>query len=59
MNGFLPIPMLLIYYGLGHITTTTILPWQYIFLLLGLLSTITGVLLVSCQRNGNGRFATI
>ncbi|KAK9893255.1 MFS general substrate transporter [Cystobasidium minutum MCA 4210] len=45
MNGALPIPMLLIYYGLGHVTSTAIKPWQYIFLLLGLLSTLTGGLL--------------
>lgn len=56
MNGALPIPMLLIYYGLGHVTSTAIKPWQYIFLLLGLLSTLTGGLLVSRrQRKVEGR----
>lgn len=46
-NGVLPVPMLVIYYALGHAGTDKLPAWQLIFLLLGLLSAVTGVLLVS------------
>ncbi|KAH6981493.1 major facilitator superfamily domain-containing protein [Ilyonectria destructans] len=45
LNGFLPVPFLGIYYGLGHVTTGPLASWQLIFLMLGLLSCATGVLL--------------
>lgn len=45
-NGVLPVPMLIIYYGLGHVGTDRLPSWQLIFLFLGLLSSATGVLLV-------------
>jgi ACS family allantoate permease-like MFS transporter len=40
----MPIPALVIYYGIGHITSGPLPAWRYIFLLLGLLTCITGVL---------------
>lgn len=46
-NGVLPVPMLVIYWGLGHAGTATLAPWQLIFLFLGLISAATGVVLVS------------
>lgn len=67
LNGFLPVPFLIIYYGmprsitsfntvkmsnfsslagLGHVTTGPLVSWQLIFLLLGVLSCVTGFLLV-------------
>jgi MFS transporter, ACS family, allantoate permease len=64
-NGAMPVPFLVIYYGLGHITTgpvvrtnpSTKIPgnqltfhvqqsWHLIFLLIGLLSCVTGIVLV-------------
>jgi sugar phosphate permease len=44
-NGLLPIPMLVCFYGLGHATGGALEPWRYIFLLLGLLTISTGVLI--------------
>lgn len=40
----MPIPALVIYYGLGHATGGPLAPWRYIYLLLGLLTVITGFL---------------
>ena len=40
----MPIPALVIYYGIGHASGGALAPWRYIFLLLGLLTVITGVL---------------
>ncbi|KAH7113005.1 major facilitator superfamily domain-containing protein [Dactylonectria estremocensis] len=45
LNGFLPVPFLMIYYGLGHVTASPLVSWKLIFLLLGILSCITGILL--------------
>ncbi|KAM6506907.1 hypothetical protein FALCPG4_018725 [Fusarium falciforme] len=44
-NGALPVPFLVIYWGLGHVTDGVLTSWRLIFLLLGLLSCITGALL--------------
>ncbi|KAF9888585.1 hypothetical protein FE257_008517 [Aspergillus nanangensis] len=44
-NGALPVPFLVIYYGLGHIQSGPITSWKLIFLLIGLLSSLTGVLM--------------
>ncbi|OQE39029.1 hypothetical protein PENCOP_c007G08281 [Penicillium coprophilum] len=44
-NGALPVPFLVIYYGLGHVTTGPITSWRLIFLTIGLLSSLTGVLM--------------
>ncbi|KAL5356129.1 major facilitator superfamily domain-containing protein [Aspergillus floccosus] len=53
-NGALPVPFLIIYYGidvsnthqgLGHIQEGPITSWRLIFLILGLLSSLTGVLM--------------
>ncbi|KIW92830.1 uncharacterized protein Z519_06679 [Cladophialophora bantiana CBS 173.52] len=44
-NGILPVPFLIIYWGLGHVESGPLTSWRLIFLLLGLLSCITGVLL--------------
>lgn len=41
----MPVPFLIIYFGLGHVTTGPITSWRLIFLLIGLLSVLTGVLL--------------
>lgn len=49
-NGILPVPMLIIYYGLGHVGTDSLPSWQLIFLFLGLLSAVTGVVLVRSSR---------
>lgn len=42
MQGTFSILSSLAAYGLGHITNTLLRPWMYIFLILGLLSVITG-----------------
>ncbi|OQV07664.1 hypothetical protein CLAIMM_12065 [Cladophialophora immunda] len=44
-NGILPVPFLVIYWGLGHVDSGPVVSWRLIFLLLGLLSCITGILL--------------
>lgn len=46
-NGVLPVPMLVIYYALGHTSTEKLASWMQIFLFLGLISILTGVALVS------------
>jgi len=43
-NGLMPIPFLLIYYGIGHTSNPSLSPWRAIFLLLGLVTIITGIL---------------
>ncbi|KAF9464593.1 major facilitator superfamily domain-containing protein [Collybia nuda] len=43
LNGWLPIPALVIYYGLGH-ANGPLASWRYIFLLLGILTIIIAVL---------------
>lgn len=43
MQGTFTIFGALASYGLGHITNTTLRPWMYIFLVLGILSFVTGV----------------
>lgn len=45
-NGVLPVPMLIIYYGLGYAGTDSLASWKLIFLFLGLISAATGVVLV-------------
>ncbi|KAI0179740.1 MFS general substrate transporter [Hypoxylon sp. FL1284] len=42
MQGAFTILSSLLSYGLGHITNTSLKPWMYIFLVLGLLSLIVG-----------------
>lgn len=42
MQGAFSIISSLLSYGLGHITNTSLKPWMYIFLVLGLLSLIVG-----------------
>ena len=42
MQGSFSICASLLSYGLGHITNTALKPWMYIFLVLGLLSILTG-----------------
>jgi len=44
-NGLLPVPFLVIYWGLGHVESGPLTSWRLIFLLLGLLSCATGGLL--------------
>ncbi|PCG93595.1 Major facilitator superfamily domain, general substrate transporter [Penicillium occitanis (nom. inval.)] len=44
-NGAMPVPFLVIYYGLGHVTTGPVQSWHLIFLLIGLLSCVTGIVL--------------
>ncbi|KAK9893892.1 MFS general substrate transporter [Cystobasidium minutum MCA 4210] len=44
-NGVLPVPMLIIYYGLGYAGTDSLASWKLIFLFLGLISAATGVVL--------------
>ena len=46
MQGLFSIVSSLLAYGLGHITNTALKPWMYIFLVLGLVSIIVGVLWV-------------
>ena len=41
----MPVPFLVIYFGLGHVKNGPITSWRLIFLLIGILSAITGVLL--------------
>ncbi|KUJ12394.1 MFS general substrate transporter [Mollisia scopiformis] len=43
MQGSFSIVASLLSYGLGHITNTALKPWMYIFLVLGLLSILTGL----------------
>ncbi|KAL7007167.1 hypothetical protein EMMF5_003393 [Cystobasidiomycetes sp. EMM_F5] len=45
LNGLLPIPFLVIYYGIGQISSGPFVPWQIIFLLVGLVSSATGILI--------------
>lgn len=52
-NGVLPVPMLIIYYGLGHAGSVHLASWQLIFLFLGLISSATGVVLVRPQSYHN------
>ncbi|KAM0748290.1 MFS general substrate transporter [Meredithblackwellia eburnea MCA 4105] len=42
-NGWLPIPALVMYYGIGHTKNPPIAPWRIIFLVLGLLTIVAGV----------------
>ncbi|KAL6241204.1 hypothetical protein RBB50_011883 [Rhinocladiella similis] len=44
-NGVMPVPFLIIYWGLGHVQSGPLVAWRLIFLLLGLLSCLTGILL--------------
>ncbi|OBT72940.1 hypothetical protein VF21_08462 [Pseudogymnoascus sp. 05NY08] len=44
LNGLLPIPFLVIYYGLGNIKNS-IEPWRLIFLMIGLVSVLYGVVI--------------
>ncbi|KAF2094963.1 MFS general substrate transporter [Rhizodiscina lignyota] len=44
-NGAMPVPFLVIYYGLGHVDHGPVRSWRLIFLLIGLLSIVTGVVL--------------
>lgn len=44
-NGAMPVPFLVIYYGLGHVDSGPVRSWRLIFLLIGLLSCITGIIL--------------
>lgn len=44
-NGVMPVPFLVIYWALGHVDSGPLAPWRLIFLLLGLLSCITGLAL--------------
>ncbi|KAH8883468.1 MFS general substrate transporter [Thozetella sp. PMI_491] len=43
MQGLFSIISSLLSFGLGHITNTALRPWEYIFLVLGLLSILCGV----------------
>ncbi|KAH8888918.1 MFS general substrate transporter [Thozetella sp. PMI_491] len=44
-NGLMPVPFLIIYWGLGQVTHASLTSWRLIFLLIGLLSCVTGVIL--------------
>ncbi|KIX04601.1 uncharacterized protein Z518_05471 [Rhinocladiella mackenziei CBS 650.93] len=44
-NGVMPVPFLVIYWGLGHVKSGPLTDWRLIFLLLGLLSCLTGIAL--------------
>ncbi|KAK5328326.1 hypothetical protein LTR93_002111 [Exophiala xenobiotica] len=44
-NGIMPVPFLIIYWGLGHVKTGPLISWRLIFLLLGILSCLTGLAL--------------
>ncbi|KAJ7621480.1 major facilitator superfamily domain-containing protein [Roridomyces roridus] len=43
LNGWLPIPALVMFYGLGH-AGGPLQPWRYIFLVLGLVTVLMGVI---------------
>lgn len=45
MNGLLPIPFILIFWALGNVTSGPLAPWQLIFMLLGLVSCLYGIIL--------------
>ncbi|KAM0753792.1 MFS general substrate transporter [Meredithblackwellia eburnea MCA 4105] len=45
LNGVLPVPFLVIYFGLGHVKTGPLQDWRLIFLIVGLLSCLTGIVL--------------
>lgn len=45
LNGVLPIPFLVIYYALGKVTGGPLEPWRLIFLLIGLISCMMGVII--------------
>lgn len=51
LNGALPIPFLMVFYGLGKVESGPLSSWQLIFLLLGLCSCLMGVVLVSHEPN--------
>ncbi|KAJ5017750.1 hypothetical protein K4K57_007663 [Colletotrichum sp. SAR 10_99] len=60
MQGAFSIVCSLLSYGLGHITNTALKPWMYIFLVLGILSIIVGVLwlLFMPETPNKARFLT-
>jgi len=43
-NGLMPIPALVIYYGIGHSSGGALAPWRYIFVLLGSLTMVAGII---------------
>jgi len=60
MQGTFSILSSLLAYGLGHITNTALKPWMYIFLVLGILSILTGVawLLLMPETPNQAKFLT-
>jgi MFS family permease len=55
LNGALPIPFLVIFYGLGQVKGGPLAPWQLIFLLLGLCTCVLGTIMVRrCRRRREG-----
>ncbi|EXJ86765.1 hypothetical protein A1O3_03719 [Capronia epimyces CBS 606.96] len=45
LNGALPIPFLVVFWGLGQVKGGPLVPWQLIFLLLGLCTCILGTIM--------------